>query len=131
MTAMAYPALATLLAVFLYSVLMMNAGRCRGKYGIAAPAVTGHEGYERAYRTQMNTLEHMMVFLPALWLFAYTVDATWAFGLGLLWIAGRIAYAIAYLKNPKKRGPGLIVAFITQAILLLGALYGVALLFVK
>jgi glutathione S-transferase len=46
------------------------AGRAREKYGIKAPSVTGHENFERAYRVQMNTVEQMVFFLPALWLCA-------------------------------------------------------------
>ena len=45
---------------------LMNCGRNRAKHKIAAPAVTDDEEYERAYRVQMNTLEHMVFFLPSM-----------------------------------------------------------------
>ena len=38
--------------------------------------MSGHPDFERAFRIQMNTLEWMPIFLPALWLFAiYIGDA--------------------------------------------------------
>ena len=42
-------------------------GQARGKYGVNAPAVTGHEGFERIYRVQMNTLELLVPMLPAMY----------------------------------------------------------------
>ena len=65
-----YTAAATLLALLLYMGLSFVAGQARGRYRIKAPAVTGHENFERAYRVQMNTVEQMVFFLPALWLCA-------------------------------------------------------------
>ena len=35
-----------------------------------APAVTGNEYFERAYRVHINTLEQMVFFLPSMWLYA-------------------------------------------------------------
>lgn len=35
----------------------MQVARARGRYGVKAPAVVGHELFERAYRVQMNTLD--------------------------------------------------------------------------
>ena len=59
-----YPAAVTILALLVYLLATMNCGRNRAKHKIEAPAVTGNETYERAYRVQMNTLEHMACFLP-------------------------------------------------------------------
>ena len=56
MNPIVYPGMVTALAVLLYTLFTMNAGRNRGKHNILAPATSGHEAYERAYRVQMNTL---------------------------------------------------------------------------
>ena len=120
-----YPGAVTALTMVLYQLVTMNAGRMRARHGIMAPAVTGNQEYERAYRVQMNTLEHMVLFLPCLWLFAWTVSAVWGAGIGLLWILGRALYGVLYMKSPEKRYPGMMIAFLSQIVLLLGALYGV------
>jgi hypothetical protein len=44
----------------------------------------------------MNTLEQIVAFLPALWLYATFGNPFIASGLGLLWIFGRIWYAAGY-----------------------------------
>src|SRR5262249_49822997 len=43
-----YTAAATLLALLLYMSLSFGAGQARARYRIKAPAVTGHENFERA-----------------------------------------------------------------------------------
>lgn len=120
-----YPAAVTVLSLLFYLFVTMNSGRNRSKHNIVPPAVSGHEDYERAYRVQMNTLEHMMFFLPSLWLFAWSVSANWAAGIGLVWIVGRIIYATVYYRDPTKRGPGMLVTFAAQLTLFIGALIGV------
>ncbi|MCS5698611.1 MAPEG family protein [Cyanobium sp. FGCU-52] len=44
--------------------------------------------------------------------------------LGFLWVGGRIAYAVGYLQEAKKRGPGFGIAFLASAVLLVMALVG-------
>lgn len=128
MNPVVYPGMVTALAVVLYALFIMNAGRNRAKHNIVAPAITGHEAYERALRVQMNTLEHMAIFLPGLWLYGYSISHQWAAGIGLVWIAGRMLYAVAYLRDPKSRLPGMVVTLGSELWLLLGGLYGFTLL---
>jgi glutathione S-transferase len=92
-----YTAAATLLALLLHLVLTMRVGRARARYGIKAPAVTGNEHFERAYRIQMNTVEQMVFFLPALWLCAVLLSDIAAAVGGLIWVIGRAVYAAAGL----------------------------------
>jgi glutathione S-transferase len=120
-----YTAAVTLLALLLYFVLCWLVGRARGKYGIKAPAVTGHENFERAHRVQMNTVEQIVFFLPALWLCAALVSDKGAAIGGLIWVIGRAVYAVMYLNNPAKRGPGVVVTMLAQIALFLAAVYGV------
>jgi len=121
----ALPALTTLAALLFYVVVSINVGRARGKFKINAPAVTGHPDFERVYRVQMNTLEQLVAFLPALWLFAAYVSPTWAATLGTAWIAGRVIYAVGYYRVAEKRGPGFGITFAAFAALWVGAAWGV------
>jgi glutathione S-transferase len=61
-----FTALVTLLAVFLYFWLGFQVAQARVKFGVKAPMTTGHPDFERAFRIQMNTLEWMPIFLPAI-----------------------------------------------------------------
>jgi glutathione S-transferase len=119
-----YTAAVTLLALLLYFVITGMVARARGKYGIKAPAVTGNENFERVYRVQMNTVEQMVFFLPALWLYALLLSDRGAAAGGVLWIVGRVLYAASYLRDPASRGPGATIALLAQVGLWLGALYG-------
>jgi glutathione S-transferase len=121
-----YTAAVTLIALLVYFYTVGAVGRARAQYGVKAPAVTGNEHFERAYRVQMNTLEQMALFLPALWLYAtYVSDRGAAVG-GLVWVVGRVIYALAYTRDPATRGPGAMITLLASAGLWLGALYGVA-----
>jgi len=122
-----YPlaSLVTLLVVLLMFVLALNVGRARGLYGIKAPAVSGHELFERAFRVHMNTLENAAIMLPALWLYATYIGDLGAGVMGAVWIAARIVYAIAYQRDPAKRSAGFGIAFLAFAGLWTGALWGV------
>ena len=120
-----FPALVTALALVLYVAVFMAAGRARAQYNIKAPAITGPPEFERAFRVQQNTVEQLILFLPALWLFTTYVSAFWAGILGLVWIAGRTYYAFCYYRDPETRGPGFITAMAASFVLLLGGLIGV------
>jgi glutathione S-transferase len=120
-----FPAFVTALALLVYAGVFMVTARARARYGIQAPAVTGAPEFERAFRIQQNTLEQLIWFLPALWLFAFYVSPGWAGIVGLVWIGGRIHYALSYYRDPEARGPGFITGFASAAVLLVGALLGI------
>ena len=63
---MHYVELVAIVAVIQLIAFGALTGRARARAGLKAPAVTGDEGFERMYRVQMNTLEVMIAFLPAL-----------------------------------------------------------------
>lgn len=118
------PALVILLTAILQFGTMFAVGHARGKYQIQAPAVSGHPTFERAYRVQMNTLESTVMFLPSLWLAVHFGYVLWAGVAGLVWVAGRIWYALAYLQDAKKRGPGYMVSMVGWAALMVMAALG-------
>lgn len=117
---MPYVALVTLLALtqcFWFSFRVMKA---RGKYGVAAPAVTGHEIFERHFRVHLNTQEQLILFLPSLWIFAQYVSPIWASVLGLIYVIGRAIYAYSYVRDPKKRELGFVISITPIAVMMAG-----------
>lgn len=119
------PALVTLGVVVLLFLLVANVGRARGKYGINAPATTGNADFERVFRVQMNTLESALMFLPALWIFSAFVSEIWAAALGVVWLAARIWYSIAYSNAAARRGPPFGLSVLVIVALTLGGAWGV------
>lgn len=119
-------AVVILLALIEYVAFGMLVGRARGKYGVHAPAVAGHEVFERYFRVHQNTLEMLVVFVPAMWLFGTYVDPTWAALLGLVYVVGRILYLRGYVADPAKREIGFGLSVLPVIVLLLGALWGAA-----
>lgn len=120
-----------MLTVLLMFACTFNVGRARGKYQIKAPAVTGHELFERAYRIQLNTIENVLLFLPALWLYAIYIGDKGAGDSGVIWLVARVWFAISYQLNPAKRGPGFLISMLVIAGLWAGAAYGIFNLYTK
>jgi len=125
MNTLHWPALVTLAALTLCFGTVAIVGRARSKYGVAAPATSGHEMFERAFRVQMNTLENTVIFLPALWLCVLFFGPLTATAFGALWLIGRVWYAVAYLREPKTRGAGFVLAYAAWGGLMIAASWGV------
>ena len=123
-----YPltALVTLLICLLILGTSINTGHARGRYGIKAPAVSGHEMFERAYRIQMNTLENAAIALPAMWVDAVFASDRAAAAWGAAWVVARIWYAIAYQRNPAKRGLAYGASLAAFAFMWVGGAWGIA-----
>lgn len=117
---MALIEIVTALALLQYLLFSIRVGQARQKYGVMAPAVTGHELFERAYRVQMNTLEVLVLFLPALWLAAQHWSPPLVAALGAVYLVGRGVYARSYVQDPASRGLGFVLS-IGPAVTLLGA----------
>ena len=126
-----YTSFITLLTVLLMFACMFNVGRARGKFKVKAPAVTGHELFERAYRIQLNTIENVLLFLPALWMYAIYIGDKGAGDSGVIWLIARVWFAIGYQVNPAKRGPGFLISILVIAGLWVGAAYGIFNLYTK
>jgi glutathione S-transferase len=114
-----------LLALVEYIVFTGLVGRARGKYKVPAPAMTGHPDFERANRVHQNTLESLIVFIPALWIFGLYLSPFWGAALGVLFIIARAIYAVGYLRAAEKRGPGAGLTGLVNIALVVGALVGV------
>jgi hypothetical protein len=113
-----------LLAVLQYVVTGMIVGRARIWYGVNAPACTGHPKFERWFRVHQNSLEMLIAFIPAMWLFGWWVSPTWAVGVGLFFIAGRIIYTFQYVVDPSSRRLGAGLSFVTILVLVIGGIGG-------
>lgn len=103
-------------------------GKARGQYGVKAPAVTGHEQFERVYRVQMNTLELLVAFLPALYAAARYWPAWAVAAAGCVYLVGRVLYWRAYVSDPSTRGLGFLLSigpvFTLAVVALVPALLG-------
>ena len=117
-----FTALVTCLAIAFYFFTTIQVSKARAAFGIKVPATSGHPDFERVFRVQMNTLEWMPIFLPALWLFAIYIGDRYAALLGLVWIAGRVLYLTGYSQAAAKRGPGFIIQAVAGLLLWAGAL---------
>ena len=117
-----FTALATCLAILLYFYTSILVSQARGKFGVKLPAISGNADFERVFRVQMNTLEWMPIFLPALWLFAIYLSDPIAAALGVVWIAGRVLYMTGYSQAAEKRSIGFGIQWMAATALWLGAL---------
>lgn len=123
---MVWVELVTAAALLQYLAFGTLVGRARVKYGVAAPAISGHEAFERLYRVQANTLEMMVAFVPSLWLAAKYWSPGWISALGALYVIGRFVYFSGYTKEPAKRVLGFHLSLFPVAVLLVAALVGMA-----
>jgi glutathione S-transferase len=119
-----HAAVITLLTALLLSIAMSLVSRARGKYKVAAPAVTGDPGFERTFRAHQNTLEQVVMFLPTLWIASLYGNAQWAAWAGYAWLLARSWYLVAYVSEGGKRGPGFTLAAIAWVALWISALAG-------
>jgi glutathione S-transferase len=123
--------LVVMLALIQYIVFAVQVGNARVKYGIKAPAMSGHMVFERYLRVQMNTLEQMVIFIPAAFSYAYLADSLGWWGseiaafLGVVYLIGRALYAKAYVQDPATRSAGFMLTFVPSALLIGGALVAV------
>lgn len=121
---MNYLDIVAVLAVLQFFFFGILVGRARGKYGVKAPAVSGAEGFERAFRVQMNTLEQLVAFLPALFIAGQYWSNGWVAGIGVIYLAGRFIYWRSYVADPAKRGPGFGLTVLPTFVLLGAGLVG-------
>lgn len=115
-------AIVTLLSLLTYFWMGIQVGGARRKTGISAPAMTGDPLLERTIRAHYNTLEALPIFLPSLWIFASVWDDKVAAGVGLVWIVGRVIYALGYAEAAEKREMGFMIQLLATAVLVFGAL---------
>ena len=121
---MEYVATVTILAVLQTFWFAWKVGAARAKTGLAAPACSGAEEFERANRVHLNTVEQLVLVMPAMWVFAYYVHDLAAAAIGAVFIVGRFVYRSAYLRDPTSRSVGFMIGALAFAVLALGGLIG-------
>lgn len=128
MTADVYSGIVSILAILLYVYMGSRVGRLRGRHNIVAPATSGHPEFDRAARVHGNTLEQLMIFLPLLWLAThfFTGPAWLPAAIGAAFLVGRVMFMQAYMADPAKRLPGVVLGMVANLGLLILALIGLA-----
>ena len=117
-------AMLTVLQFLFFGALVAQA---RGRYGVRAPAVTGNEDFERIYRVQMNTLELLVAFMPALYAAGWYWPS-WIVAIGAgVFIIGRFIYWRAYVSDPKRRSLGFMLSIVPTMALALAGIVGAVL----
>jgi uncharacterized MAPEG superfamily protein len=122
---MSWVDLVTLLAVLEFLAMTWLVGKARVKYAVRAPATTGDENFERWFRVQQNTLETLIMFLPALWVAAHYWPTEWVALVGVVYLVGRGVYLVAYVRDPRKRGIGYLLSVLPIMALVLLGLVGI------
>ena len=121
---MAYVTMVALLALVQYLYFGVAVGRARGRHGVEAPAVTGDEHFERFHRAHQNTLEQLVVFLPSIFACGYYANEMLAVAVGVAFLVGRTLYFRGYIREPSKRGVGMIITMLANLVLVIAGLVG-------
>ncbi len=116
--------LVTLGALLEYFVFIYLVGKARELYGVKAPAITGHEIFERYFRVQQNTLELLIAFIPALWIAAQYWNPTWMAAIGAVFLIGRLLYLRGYVGDPKGRSLGFLLSAVPILVLVGAGVFG-------
>lgn len=117
-------AFVTLLLVMQFMFFMIMVGKAREAGGVKAPAMTGDENFERNVRVHQNTMEQLMICLPAMWVCGYYYSSTFAATMGLVFLVSRFIYRAAYITDPDKRGTGIMIGTLATVAMILGGLWG-------
>jgi glutathione S-transferase len=121
---MAWVELVSVLAILQFFFFATQVARARERYNVKAPATTGNEVFERYFRVQMNTLELLVMFLPALWMAASVLRPLWVALIGVVYLIGRAIYSMSYVADPSRRGPGFGLSIVPVLALLLIVVIG-------
>ena len=119
-----YVSVIVMLALLEYLYFGVAVGRARARHGVAAPSVSGDEHFERFHRAHQNTLEQLVVFIPAIYAAAVYASALLAVALGVVWLIARAHYFRSYIAEPARRGIGMILTMAASVLLIAAALVG-------
>ncbi|MGB0135432.1 MAPEG family protein [Dokdonella sp.] len=128
---MALVNLLVLLAVIQFIYFGVRVGSARQKYGVSAPATTGHEIFERYYRVQMNTLELLIMLVPCVWIASAYWNPMFVAAMIGIYLIGRMIYLSGYVADPKKRDKGFLISILPIFVLLVAGFAGAVMSFIK
>ncbi len=123
---MGFTAIAVLVALLQYFFFGLQVGRARGKYGVDAPAISGHPEFERYFRVHMNTLEQLVMMVPSAFVFAHFVGDSWAAIAVAVFVVGRFIYFRSYVADPASRGLGFALTALPTLVMVIGSLIAIA-----
>ena len=107
----------TVLALAQYMFFGIQVGGARVQSGVKAPATSGDQHFERVNRVHQNTLEQLIVLIPALWMYAHYVNPLWGAGIAVVYLIGRFIYRAEYTKDPATRTLGFSLSFLPGAVM--------------
>ena len=121
-----FTSLVTLTLVLLGVLLAKRVSTARLDFSQSdQPSVTQHSveiysdpKFMIAFRNQMNLIEHLILFMPTLWIFAVGVSDGLAAIVGLGYFIGRVLYARSY---PHSHRVGFMLAWVSMLVLMIGA----------
>lgn len=112
------------LAVLQFIVFSFLVGRARVEHKVEAPAVQGNEQFERVFRVQMNTMEQLICFIPALLLANVYWSDIFVALVGVVYLVGRVIYRQTYIADPSTRSVGFLLTIVPTFVLLIAAIIG-------
>jgi glutathione S-transferase len=87
----------SLLTLAFFQFLSIRVSAARGKYKIKAPQTTGHDSFDRAYRSHLNFMENMVIFLPLVAINSFSSKFAMIYqGFSVLWLAARAMFSFGY-----------------------------------
>jgi glutathione S-transferase len=107
-------------------VLGFLVARGRDRYGVPAPATSGHPDWERLNRAHQNSLEQLVLFIPLFLGYCFNTGLQTGIVLGLVYLLARIVYAVGYVRSSERRAAGAFLTFAVQVWLAVGAVIGLA-----
>jgi glutathione S-transferase len=110
-----------LVEYFAFGLLVANA---RSKYQVKAPAITGDPVFERYFRVQQNTLEVLIIFVPALLIAALYWNPAWVAALGAVYLVGRLLYRRSDVRDPVSRSLGFSLSMVPALLLVVAGAIG-------
>lgn len=119
---MAFVTIVVMLALTQYMYFSISVGRARARHDISAPAISGDEVFERFFRAHQNTLEQLVIFVPAIYAAGYFAHSIAAALVGVVFLVGRMVYFRQYVTAPESRGLGMFITFGANLILVAMAL---------
>ncbi len=114
--------LLVVVALFQYVFFASRVGWARGKFGVSAPATTGNPIFERYYRVQGNTLELLILLVPAVWVASAYLNPLFIAAMLAVYIVGRQVYYAAYIADPTRRSIGFGLSLLPILVLLVAGL---------
>jgi glutathione S-transferase len=123
---MLFVMLIVVLAVIEVMVLGFLVARGRDRYGVPAPATSGHPDWERLNRAHQNSLEQLVLFIPLFLAYCFNTGLQTGIVLGLVYLLARIVYAVGYVRSSERRAAGAFLTFAVQVWLAVGAVIGLA-----